>query len=270
MKQIVAIILLMMASFQMSAQQTSPVQHDWRGRRVAYFGDSITDPNVKTTQKRYWELLADWLNITSYCYAVSGRQWDDIPRQTQKLKEDHNDDFDAIIIFMGTNDFNAAVPIGEWWTEGEAEVEAAVHGPKQLVKRIRRTPNLDPKTYKGRINIALQNLKKTYPTKQIVLLTPIHRAFATFGEQNVQPDESYQNAIGEWFSTYVDVIKEAGNIWAIPVIDINSLSGLYPLLPEHHQFFGNPQTDQLHPNDAGHFRLARTLYYQLSTIPCVF
>lgn len=101
--------------------------HPWKGKRVAYFGDSITDPNHKAANRKYWSLLQEWLGITPYVYAVSGRQWNDIPRQADKLKAEHGNEFDAILIFIGTNDFNAGVPIGEWFTEQEEEVMAGIH-----------------------------------------------------------------------------------------------------------------------------------------------
>ncbi|GAB6865084.1 hypothetical protein JCM10556A_17610 [Bacteroides acidifaciens] len=44
------------------------------------------------------------------------------------------------------------------------------------------------------------------------MLTPLHRAFADFGETNVQPDENYQNSCGEYVDAYVQAVKEAGNI----------------------------------------------------------
>ena len=109
-----------------------------------------------------------------------------------------------------------------------------------------------------------------YPTKQIVILTPIHRALAAFNDKNWQPTEAYQNECGEFFDEYVESVKEAGEIWAMPVIDTYSLSGLYPLEENQGQYFHIPTTDRLHPNDKGHERLARTLYYQLMALPCVF
>ena len=93
------------------------LQHPWKGKKVAYFGDSITDPNIKASKVKYWGFLQDWLGITPYVYGVSGRQWNDIPRQADKLKKEHGDNFDAILIFMGTNDYNNGVPIGDWYTE---------------------------------------------------------------------------------------------------------------------------------------------------------
>ncbi|MGN1375281.1 MAG: SGNH/GDSL hydrolase family protein, partial [Prevotella sp.] len=97
------------------------VWHPWFGKRVAYLGDSITDPNScsDNVPKKYWGFLNEWLDITPYVYGVSGRQWNDIPRQVEKLKKEHGDDVDAIIVFIGTNDYNAGVPVGRWFTEYE-------------------------------------------------------------------------------------------------------------------------------------------------------
>ena len=67
------------------------------------------------------------------------------------MKQDHGDDVDAIMIFLGTNDYNAGVPIGEWFTE---TVEKTVANGKE-VERKKRTPVFDNSTFRGRINIAL-------------------------------------------------------------------------------------------------------------------
>lgn len=263
-------LLLLCIAMAMPALPQTVFQHPWQGKRVAYLGDSVTDPNNKAAKKHYWGFLNDWLGITPYVYAISGRQWNDITNQATRLKKDHGNDFDAIIIFMGTNDYNAAVPIGDWYSEKEEQVLAAVHKPKAIVTRKRRIPIMSASTFRGRINIALDTLKKMFPTKQIVLLTPIHRAQAYFGETNIQPDEEYQNQCGEYISSYVESVKEAGNIWSVPVIDLNASCGLFPLIDQHTQYFNDKTTDRLHPNDAGHQRMARTLFYQLLTIPCIF
>ena len=246
------------------------LQHPWKGKRVAYFGDSITDPRVSASKVKYWGFLQDWLGITPYVYAISGRQWNDIPRQADKLQAEHGNDFDAILIFMGTNDYNAGVPLGEWYSETVDSVRAAVHKPSEVVARRHRHFLMDNNTLRGRINIAMSKLKQMYPTKQIVLMTPIHRAFFGSSDKNIQPDESYENVRGIFFDEYVKAIKEAGNVWAVPVIDLNSLSGLFPLYDAGAQMFNKPKTDRLHPNDAGHERMAKTIMYQLSALPCTF
>lgn len=251
-------------------QNTMMVAHPWQGKRVAYFGDSITDPNNKAANNKYWNFLEQWLGITPYVYAVSGRMWNDIPRQANKLKAEHGDDFDAILIFMGTNDYNNAVPIGKWYDEKAENVEYGHRYAKRKEVRLRRYLSMDNDTYKGRINIALDSLKRMYPTKQIVLLTPIHRAGFYAGEKNWQCTEDYMNRCGEYLDSYVEAVKEAGNVWAVPVIDLNAASGLYPMLDAHAQYFNKADTDRLHPNNLGHERMAKTLMYQLLSLPCTF
>lgn len=88
---------------------------------------------------------------------------------------------------------------------------------------------MDKNTLKGRINIAMSKLKQMYPTKQIVVMTPIHRAYFGSSDKNIQPDEMYENDRGIFFDEYVKASKEAGNVWAVPVIDLNPLSGLFPI-----------------------------------------
>lgn len=244
------------------------LRHPWQGKRVAYLGDSMTDPNCYGIEiKKFWSFLQEWLDITPYVYGVSGRQWNDVAAQAEKLKKDHGDDVDAILIWMGTNDFNNGVPLGEWYTEKEEQVMAARGEPKKLVTRKKRTLILTNDTYKGRINTGISRLKKLYPDKQIVLLTPIHRSLADFGEKNLQPDESYQNRCGEYIDAYVQDVKDAGNVWGVPVIDINAITGMNPMIEEQLIYFYNETFDRLHLNTKGQERLARTLLFQLVTLP---
>lgn len=241
------------------------VEHPWAGAKVAYLGDSITDPGVLKEDTHYWGFLQQWLDIEPLVYGRSGHQWHQIAGQADKLNAEHGDDIDAIMIFVGTNDYNAGVPIGEWFTEEKVTVNA----DGRQVERVRRVPVMDQTTYRGRINSVLDKLKRMYPTKQIVLLTPIHRAYAKFADHNVQPDESHQNACGEYVDAYIASIKEASAIWSVPVIDTYALSGLFPMHQEQQMYFpgGN---DWLHPDQDGHRRFALCLYYQLLTLPCRF
>lgn len=249
---------------------TNTFEHPWQGKRVAYFGDSITDPRNNASKNKYWSLLEQWLGIKPYVYGISGRQWDDIPNQAQRLLNEHGQDFDAIMIFMGTNDYNNAVPIGQWYNERMEQVEYGHGYTKRMESRMRRIPAFDKDTYKGRINIAIDTLKSMFPTKQIVLLTPIHRAGFYANDKNWQCTEDYVNRCGEYLDAYVEAVKEAANAWAVPVIDLNATCGLFPMEDSQAQYFYKADTDRLHPNDSGHQRMARTLFYQLLTLPCVF
>ena len=253
-----------------TASAQSAFVHPWMQKRVAYFGDSITDPRNSGSKKKYWHFLQEWLGIEPYVYAVSGRQWNDIPRQADKLKSEHGTDFDAILIFIGTNDYNNGVKIGQWYEERDEQVMYGHGQPKKLTDRKRRYMKMDKDTYRGRINIAIDKVKRMFPDKQIVLLTPIHRAGFYANDKNWQCTEDYTNQCGIYLDEYIDAVKEAGNIWAVPVIDLNAVSGLYPMMDEHAQYFKSAERDRLHPNDKGHERLARTLMYQLLALPCQF
>ena len=260
--------LVLCLTMGVSAQ--APMQHPWQGARVGFLGDSIWDPNAYTDVKKSWSFLSDWLGITPYVYAVSGNEWTHIRRQVEQLNAEHGDEVDAIVVFVGTNDFLAGVPIGEWYTETRKEVMQAVGHPKAPVNRVRRTMVMSDDTFKGRINQAVSMLKSMYPTKQIVLLTPLHRGLANFGERNLQPDESFQNSAGEYVNAYIQATLEAADVWGIPVINLSALSGLNPMVEEQVPYFINSDTDRLHPNTAGHQRMAATLYYQLMTLPVSF
>ena len=37
------------------------LEHPWKGKKVAYFGDSITDPKNKASKNKYWTYLQQWL-----------------------------------------------------------------------------------------------------------------------------------------------------------------------------------------------------------------
>ena len=233
---------------------------DWNGKACAFLGDSITD-GVGTT-KAYWSWMADLIGIKPTEYGVNGEQWTGVLSQAQTMKKSGND-YDAIFVFAGTNDFHASVQLGDWYAEKEEDV----NWDGTTEKHKCRVFNADINTFRGRINNALSFLKKNYPTKQIILMTPIHRGYATFSSSNVQPDETYANRVGLYISDYVNVVKEAGDIWSVPVIDLFSDSGLFPIYDEYDQYMHTSGSDELHPNALGHQRLAQVIAKHLNSIP---
>ena len=283
MKRLAIIIAVLCCALPVMAKPKAEIKSQWKGARVAYLGDSITDKRQveKGQNETYWSYLEGILGTESFVYGISGHQWHQIPGQTDKLIKEHGQEVDAIMVFVGTNDYNANVPLGEWFTEEVVNVE--VTGPKGsksgvMAERKKRTIAMDNGTVRGRINIAMSQLKEVYPTKQIILLTPIHRGDAFLSDRNIQPDELHANGIGEYIDAYVNVVKEAGNVWAVPVIDLNSICGLYPLAKSNEPYWRKPtlsmskktggkRIDRLHPNSAGHLRMARVLAYQLLGYP---
>ena len=144
--------------------------HPWYGAKVGIIGDSISDPKVANGPEKYYWFMQREIGIIPCVVAQNGQQWNEVLPQAGRLKSEYGDDIDAILILMGTNDFNAGVPVGEWFTEETVSVEAANGEPKSMQTRRHRILNLDPDTFKGRISIALDSLKNMYPSKQIILI----------------------------------------------------------------------------------------------------
>lgn len=271
---LIAAVALGLVSQDLSAQLPAPVVvtpemktlgSQWDGYEVGFLGDSMSTLCDTAVNKRFYDYLHNLLGITPHVYARSGWQYKNLLGEVDKMKSAHPD-VSAVMVWAGTNDYNHSCPIGEFFTESSGEVNA--NG--QTVTRRRRCMVMSDSTFCGRINLLLSKLKETFPDRQIILLTPIHRGFARFRDTNVQPSEEYANALGLYIDDYVRTIREAGDVWSVPVIDLYSLSGLYPAGEFHSIYIQKPDTDRLHPNTLGHFRLARTLQYQLLALPSKF
>ena len=93
------------------------LRSQWEGARVAFLGDSITDARqIATTNNIFWNNLKDILGIEPYVYGISGHRMNQIIGQGERLEREHGQEVDAIIVFIGTNDYNGNVPVGEWYT----------------------------------------------------------------------------------------------------------------------------------------------------------
>ena len=261
-------LMLATASQPCAALAKAPLADEshlqWKGKKVAIFGDSISDKNVKKW-RHWWRYLEDLTGIEALVYARNGWQWSGIPKQADTLLEEKADP-DAIMILMGTNDFNSSVPLGVWW---QVVSETVNRNGKEVVCK-KRVLDYSKKTVRGRINIAMKLLKERYPGRQIILLTPLHRGFFRGGETNVQPDEAYANPLGLWIDDYAQVVREASSIWSVPVIDLFAESGLLPSLPEYGKYFNNAETDLLHPGSEGCRRIATAIAARMSSIPATF
>ena len=60
-KKLTTLILCMALFVPVMAQLT--ITHPWNGKKVAYFGDSITDPRNKASRTKYWGFLEEWLGF---------------------------------------------------------------------------------------------------------------------------------------------------------------------------------------------------------------
>lgn len=226
-----------------SGDSGSVAGSEWSGKVASFLGDSITY-GAKTT-KTYHQYLKELVGFSA-CnnYGIDGAS---VTNHSNGICTRYNNvasNSDIIFIFGGTNDFYYNKQLGEWYT----------------LSGTTRTLNKDVSTFRGALAEICDGLITKFPTKQIVLMTPIHRF--TFGGQQT---DLQANASGLYLDDYVECVKEAGKIFGIPVIDLNGESGLYPMNIENANAFFST-TDKLHPNANGHLKIAKVIQGKLRTI----
>lgn len=232
----------------------------WRGKRVCFLGDSITDGVGVVHGERYLDLLADETGIEAVGMGVNGAQLSGVRKQAERMYATYGASVDAVFIFAGTNDFYGNIPLGEWFRERRETVTILRDDDGNALgveERRVRDFRMDGTTVRGRLNCIMSYLRQMYPLAVVFLMTPIHRAYATFGNHNIQYSELYANSLGVVFEDYVNAVREAADIWSVPLIDLYREGGLSPLVDESAaEFFVNTETDRLHLNPNGHRRLA--------------
>lgn len=235
----------------------------WKGKNLCFLGDSITEGVGVVPGERYFDYLEKDLEFNAYGFGVNGAKYVDLFDQALRMQKELGENVDAIFIFAGTNDFFLNTPPGEWFTYTDEEVAATRNEdgtPKKREMRKVRRFNFDENTLKGDINRLMSFLKTNYADKRIFIMTPLHRAYAEFGPENIQYNEMYSNSLGIFVDEYVKAIKEAAEIWAAELIDLYSISGLFPLYDKSAKlYFANEDTDRLHPSKEGHKRIAETI-----------
>ena len=226
-----------------SGDSSSVANSEWSGKVASFLGDSIT--YGANTTKIYHQYLKELVGFsTCNNYGIDGAS---ITNHSNGICTRYNNvssDSDIIFIFGGTNDFYYNKPLGGWYS---------------LVGTT-RTLNKDMTTFRGALAEICDGLITKFPTKQIVLMTPIHRF--TFGSQQT---DLQANASGLYLDDYVECVKEAGKIFGIPVIDLNGESGLYPMNTENANAYFHAN-DKLHPNANGHLKMAKVIQGKLRTI----
>ena len=142
------------------------------------------------------------------------------------------DDAQLVVVFGGTNDFG----------HGDAPIGCM--------------SDRNPSTFYGACHFLMEGLIKKYPYSTIVIMTPIHRCSedATVNEQGLRSVP---------LKEYVRIIKEVAEYYALPLLDLWSVSGIQPKVETNKKLYC---PDGLHPNDKGHELIAQRLEGFLKTL----
>lgn len=157
----------------------------WMGKKHYAFGDSIT------AQGYYFNSMENVLGVQTTKFGYTGATYTDLASEyTDMIIQ--NVTPDIITIWAGTNDFGHSNPLSDMETG---------------------------------LRTILTGLSTTYPTTQLIVITPTQRNFdasQTLGETSgLGP-----NALGKYLIDYVEKIIEVANEFGVPVLDLYSLSGI--------------------------------------------
>lgn len=216
---------------------------DLAGKKIAFLGDSITEGcGTSSIEHTFWNVLGQKTGAQVFGYGIGGtriapQRVPSDPRADQDFisrVDGMIPDADVVVVFGGTNDFgHGDAPFG---TRGDQTSE----------------------TFCGALHVLFTKLYERYPAAQLVVMTPTHRLSET---------DSVMNEFGVRRSgnlrTYVQAIRDAAEDFAVPVLDLFRVSGIQPSVPALREAY---MPDGLHPNDAGHAKIADKLIGFLQTL----
>lgn len=216
---------------------------DLKGKIIDVLGDSITEGCGTSGEGfRFHDLIAKETGAIVYADGIGGTKiarpknlcdWEWEGSCFLDRAEKLHPDADVVLIFGGSNDYG--------------------HGDSSLGKPDSR----DEHSFYGAMNCLCERLLNRFPQSKIVFMTPLHRA-----EEDADRNErGIRNILT--LSGYCDIIREVCAHYGIMVFDAYKESGLHAWTPEMRERF---MPDGLHPNDAGHRRLADYVRAKLESL----
>ena len=216
---------------------------DLAGKKIAFLGDSITEGcGTSSLEHTFWNVLGQKTGAQVYGYGIGGtriapQRVPSDPRADQDFisrVDSMIPDADVVVVFGGTNDFG--------------------HGDAPFGRR----GDCTSETFCGALHVLFTKLYERYPAAQLVVMTPTHR----LSEEDSVMNERGVRRCG-YLRAYVQAIRDAAEDFAVPVLDLFRVSGIQPSVPALREAY---MPDGLHPNDAGHAKIADKLIGFLRTL----
>lgn len=222
----------------------------WSGKNVLVFGDSISTDEYASYTK-WATVLKESAGFELFNYSVHGYGFvcgqgsaaQGEYNMINQIENAHNDGVnpDLVILFMGTNDFGNAVPIGKAGdgTNLEMYSKNAYLTPTATASSIT--------TFYGGVEHCMARIKQLWPAALVCVLSPLQRINQTSA------------TAGMALVDYRDIIVETAKRFTFPVKDLYNESNfcpcnLYDRETKTYQFpADSPYAggyDGLHPNEA--------------------
>ena len=171
----------------------------------------------------------DYVSLINGAQDVFDRTGDDNRVQAQLIANTDWATVDYAIIFFGTNDYSAGVPIGT-------------------------DTDTDGTTFAGGINKTVTNLLGANPSLKILFITPFWRPRILAGDG--KESDSYPNSNGDYLINFADKIINSADSHHVASQDLYRKSGIGLLTQNEYLGAG----DDIHPSDpAGYSYLAQKI-----------
>ena len=239
-------------------EQTEPgttASSRWNGKNVLVFGDSIsTDAYAGYTK---WATVLQGMkgfNLYNYSHHGCGyirviENWPqgDMPHQIEIANTELTAQGvapDLVILFMGTNDFGAQIPIG---AAGDGMDIHSYNKTTYLTPTHEPTVLAELTTFYGGVEHSMARIKQLWPNALVCVLTPLQRLAQT-------------SAIaGMALEDYRNIIIKTARLFAYPIKDLFTDANFSPCNPYdrenktysvYDKALGRNTYDGLHPTEA--------------------
>ena len=208
-----------------------------KGKIVNFLGDSITEGvGASSPEHVYPHLIKEKYGLAkANNYGISGTRFAKQTKPSEPASFDldfcsrvaeMDPEADAVVVFGGTNDFG--------------------HGDAPIGTPEDRTKD----TFWGACHELMSSLVKKYPGKPVVICTPLHRI-----SEHIPTGDNKPEPVAV-LDEYIAIIRTVAQYYALPVLDLNGVTGIQPRVPEIKEALC---PDGLHPNDAGQAILAKCI-----------